>query len=141
MTHPTTGWLSSPFGDRVNPMGGSEKSFHSGLDIAATRGTPVHATGRGTVVYAGWNSGSGRAVKVRHGFGFTTAYNHLSRIEVEEGETVNRGDIVGRVGNTGWSTGNHLHYEVQIWKQPVDPLPYLVESFGPARVSLRGSGR
>jgi murein DD-endopeptidase MepM/ murein hydrolase activator NlpD len=117
--------LTDRFGYRPDPFGEGYQ-FHSGLDLATAYGAPVVATGAGTVTYAGWLSGGyGYTVLIDHGYGFTTMYAHLSAIDVAYGEEVNRGDVVGRVGNSGRSTGPHLHYEVHLWGGPVDPAKYI----------------
>jgi murein DD-endopeptidase MepM/ murein hydrolase activator NlpD len=97
------------------------------VDIAAAPGQPVRASADGIVVEAGEVNGLGRAVYVAHGFGVTTRYGHMSRIDVRPGQRVKRGDIVGRVGNTGRSTGYHLHYEVRVDGDPVNPLAYILD--------------
>lgn len=108
--------------DRFGPRG---DRFHAGLDIIASRGTPVHAARGGVVVYAGRNDGFGKLVEVRHEQGVSTLYAHLSRIGVSLGEHVERGEVVGRVGSTGNSSGPHLHFEVRIRGAAVDPLTVL----------------
>lgn len=115
---PTTGRLSSPFGMRWGKM-------HSGIDIASGYGNPVWAAGPGRVIRAGWNGGYGREVEISHGSGVITRYAHLSSIGVQEGQTVNRGQFIGRVGASGNATGPHLHFEVLINGVPRDPLKYL----------------
>ncbi|HEX8097169.1 MAG TPA: M23 family metallopeptidase, partial [Pyrinomonadaceae bacterium] len=122
---PVRGNLTDGFGGRYNPFGGYSTEFHAGQDIATASGTPVAATADGKVIFAGWQNGYGQVVVVDHGGGLTTRYGHLSRIEAGEGRTVSRGEILGRVGSTGRSTGPHLHYEVRINDDPVNPLRYL----------------
>lgn len=122
---PVLGELNDRFGGRRNPFGDSSSEFHTGLDIGATPGTPVMAAASGTVIFAGWRSGYGQLVEVDHGNGLTTRYGHLSRIGVAAGQTLSRGETVGSVGSTGRSTGPHLHYEVRIYDQPVNPKRYL----------------
>jgi murein DD-endopeptidase MepM/ murein hydrolase activator NlpD len=99
--------------------------MHTGIDIGAGYGAPVHAAAGGTVAIAGPISGYGNAIVVDHGNGLATLYGHLSRFAVRRGAHVDVGQIVGAVGNTGNSTGPHLHFEVRINGTPVDPLPYL----------------
>jgi murein DD-endopeptidase MepM/ murein hydrolase activator NlpD len=121
---PVRGWVTSRFGYRSSPEGTGSK-MHGGIDIAAPRGTPVIASGSGNVVFAGYHSGYGNLVVVDHGYGITTRHAHLSRLHVKVGQRVQRGDLLGRVGNTGRSTGPHLHFEV--WKDgvPTNPANYL----------------
>ncbi|HDS30195.1 MAG TPA: M23 family metallopeptidase, partial [Firmicutes bacterium] len=91
----------------------------------APGGTPIHASGSGIVAYAGWKSGYGWTVILDHGSGLATLYAHCSSLIVNTGETVSRGQVIARVGSTGLSTGNHLHFEVRINGEPVDPVPYI----------------
>ena len=121
---PTEGEATDGFGVRGNPFGGGSE-FHSGLDIAAPRGTPVVAAADGKVVQAGWQNGYGQVVVLDHGNGLTTRYGHLSKIEVFAGQELKRGEELGEVGSTGRSTGPHLHYEVRIGELPVSPRRYL----------------
>ena len=122
---PVEGRLTDSFGGRHNPFGGYSSEFHAGQDIATLVGTPVAVTGSGTVIFAGWQNGYGQLVVVDHGGGLTTRYGHLSHIDAVLGQNISRGEQVGRVGSTGRSTGPHLHYEVRIDDEPVDPRPYL----------------
>jgi murein DD-endopeptidase MepM/ murein hydrolase activator NlpD len=128
---PVDGKLESGFGGRRNPFGGSFFEFHAGQDIVAAPGTPVVAGAKGTVTFVGWQHGYGRLVVVDHGGGLTTRYGHLSEFDVTMGQEVARGDFIGRVGSTGRSTGPHLHYEIRINDDPVDPLQYLLHSAKP----------
>jgi murein DD-endopeptidase MepM/ murein hydrolase activator NlpD len=121
---PAEGKLSSGFGWRRNPFGRTWK-FHSGLDIAAKRGTPIYAPARGTVSSVSYNSGYGRMLEIDHGFGITTVYAHCNSIRVKQGATVKQGDFVATIGNTGRTTGPHLHFEVRLDSHPVDPMDYL----------------
>ena len=98
--------------------------FHEGLDYSADIGTPVYATGDGTVELAGWNKGYGNSMDISHGCNYLTRYAHLSEILVRQGQKVRRGDMIGKVGNTGESTGPHLHYEVRLHGQPQNPVNY-----------------
>ena len=123
---PVLGKLESAFGGRRNPFGGGSYEFHTGQDIDAPLGAPVIAGATGNVSFVGWQNGYGQLVIIDHGDGLTTRYGHLSFIAVSLGATVKRGEIVGKVGSTGRSTGPHLHYEVRINDQPVDPLQYLL---------------
>jgi murein DD-endopeptidase MepM/ murein hydrolase activator NlpD len=126
------GEATDSFGGRRNPFGGGSSEFHSGQDISAERGTPVYAAGIATVKFAGTQSGYGQIIILDHGAGLTTRYGHLSKIEVEAGQELARGTQIGRVGSTGRSTGPHLHYEVRINEEPVNPRAYLPT---PARAS------
>jgi murein DD-endopeptidase MepM/ murein hydrolase activator NlpD len=113
---------------RRNPFGGSSFEFHSGQDIDAASGDPVVAGASGKVTFVGWQNGYGQLVVIDHGAGLTTRYGHLSHIDVAAGQTVERSQFIGRVGSTGRSTGPHLHYEIRINDQPVNPLQYLLTS-------------
>ena len=116
------GSISSDYGTRMKPMGGSGQDWHPGLDIAVDYGTPIYASAAGTVDTAGWVSGYGRYVRIQHAHGYTTAYGHMSGIAVAPGQQVRKGEIIGFAGSTGYSTGPHLHFEVQVDGQTVDPL-------------------
>lgn len=128
---PVDGQLESGFGGRRNPFGGNSYEFHSGQDIDAEYGSPVIAGASGKVDFAGWQNGYGQLVVIDHGGGLTTRYGHLSHIDVTLGQVVERAQFLGRVGSTGRSTGPHLHYEVRINDEPVNPLQYLLSSFKP----------
>jgi murein DD-endopeptidase MepM/ murein hydrolase activator NlpD len=125
---PIVGKLESGFGGRRNPFGGSGYEFHSGQDIDAQTGDPVVAGASGKVTFTGWQNGYGQLIVIDHGGGLTTRYGHLSHIDIEQGQTVERGQFIGRVGSTGRSTGPHLHYEIRINDEPVNPLQYLLTS-------------
>lgn len=125
---PVSGKLEGGFGGRRNPFGGPGYEFHSGQDIEAAFGTPVVAGASGRVSFAGWQHGYGQLVIVDHGGDLSTRYGHLSHIDVQVGQTVSRGQRLGQVGSTGRSTGPHLHYEVRIKDEPVNPLQYLMTS-------------
>lgn len=116
--------VSSNFGPRRDPFIG-RLAQHSGIDFRAPTGAPILAAGAGTVVNAGWNGGYGRMVEIDHGRGLTTRYAHMSRIAVQEGDRVEKGAVLGRVGSTGRSTGPHLHFEVRRSGDAVDPRPFL----------------
>jgi murein DD-endopeptidase MepM/ murein hydrolase activator NlpD len=122
---PVFGRLESGVGGRRNPFGGRGFEYHEGQDIDALYGTPVQAAASGKVTIAGWQRGYGNVVYVDHGSGLSTRYGHMSEIDVTVGQTVTQGQRIGLVGSTGRSTGPHLHYEVRINNQPVDPKPYL----------------
>ena len=125
---PVVGKLESGFGGRRNPFGGNSYEFHSGQDIEAGWGDSVIAGASGTVTFVGWQNGYGQLVVIDHGGGLTTRYGHLSHIDVAQSQRVVRGQFIGRVGSTGRSTGPHLHYEVRINDEPVNPLQYLLTS-------------
>jgi murein DD-endopeptidase MepM/ murein hydrolase activator NlpD len=125
---PVVGKLESGFGGRRNPFGGSSYEFHSGQDIDAATGDPVVAGASGKVTFVGWQNGYGQLIVIDHGGGLTTRYGHLSHIDVSQGQWIERSQFIGRVGSTGRSTGPHLHYEIRINDEPVDPLQYLVTS-------------
>lgn len=122
---PVEGTLESGFGGRRNPFGGSSYEYHEGQDIEAEMGTPVVASASGTVTIACAQNGYGNVVYIDHGNGLSTRYGHLSHIDATVGQKITRGEVLGRVGSTGRSTGPHLHYEVRINNQPVSPRPYL----------------
>jgi murein DD-endopeptidase MepM/ murein hydrolase activator NlpD len=119
------GALEGGMGGRRNPFTGRGWEYHEGQDIDAAYGTPVEAAASGRVIIAGRQRGYGNVVYLDHGAGLTTRYGHLSQIDVTVGQTVTRGQTIGLVGSTGRSTGPHLHYEVRINNQPVDPKRYL----------------
>lgn len=122
---PVEGWITSEFGYRKSPFTG-ERDFHSGLDIANKLGTGVTTTANGKVSYAGRKMYYGNLVIVDHGYGKVTKYGHLERILVKQGQKVNRGEVIALLGNTGQSTGPHVHYEVLINGTPVNPLKYIL---------------
>ncbi len=99
--------------------------MHEGTDFASSYGTPIYATADGVVSYAGWLAGYGRLVKIQHEFGIETRYAHQSKILVKVGQRVSRGDHIGDMGNSGRSTGTHLHYEVRVGDKPVNPMTYI----------------
>jgi murein DD-endopeptidase MepM/ murein hydrolase activator NlpD len=121
---PTSGRITSPFGNRRHPITGG-RDFHTGIDIANSTGTPIYATAHGTVAIASYKGGWGNLVVIEHGYGFTTYYAHLSRIVVRPNQEVSRGQLIGYMGSTGSSTGPHLHYEVRVRGNPVNPRPYM----------------
>jgi murein DD-endopeptidase MepM/ murein hydrolase activator NlpD len=125
---PIVGKLESGFGGRRNPFGGSSYEFHSGQDIDAAYGDPVVAGASGKVTFVGSQNGYGQLIVIDHGGGLTSRYGHLSQIDVAEGQMVERAQFIGRVGSSGRSTGPHLHYEIRINDEPVDPLQYLLTS-------------
>jgi len=115
---------TSAFGTRVDPFIGS-LAMHAGIDFRAPTGTPIKAIAAGRVITAGTQGGYGRMVEIDHGFGLTTRYAHMSAIDVSEGETVRKGEVIGAVGSTGRSTGPHLHYEVRIDDDATDPMRFV----------------
>jgi murein DD-endopeptidase MepM/ murein hydrolase activator NlpD len=117
--------FTSGFGVRADPFHAGA-AMHPGIDLAGSYGTPIYATADGTVVRAGWNNGGyGNMVEIDHGRGITTRYGHMSAVLVHAGDHVTRGEQIGRMGSTGRSTGNHLHYEVRIDGRPVNPIPFM----------------
>lgn len=120
---PASHTISSPFGYRVHPIFGTSK-FHSGLDISAPSGTPIVAADSGTVVTAVYSSSYGNYVAISHGNGNSTLYAHMSRLAVSSGQSVSKGQVIGYVGSTGWSTGPHCHFEIRVGGQLVNPASY-----------------
>ncbi len=114
--------ITSPFGGRINPFNRYRVDWHPGIDIANTYGAPVYASASGKVTTAGWNGGYGRYVEIEHDFGYVTAYGHMSIIAVSAGQHVEKGSIIGFVGNSGYSTGPHLHFEVIKNGKQVNPF-------------------
>ena len=121
--------INSGFGARVDPLSGRQR-YHKGLDIKAPAATPVVATADGVVAFSGWQSGYGHIVVIGHAGGIETAYAHLSRRRVEEGERVDAGQWIGDVGATGRVTAPHLHYEVRKGGTPVNPVAFLPQTHG-----------
>ncbi|QXE24302.1 peptidase M23B [Richelia sinica FACHB-800] len=124
LAYPSDAPPSSPFGWRIHPILGYRR-FHAGLDFAASYGSMIRAADSGTVIFAGWYGGYGKAVIIDHGQGITTLYGHSSELYVAEGQTVQKGQAIAAVGSTGLSTGPHLHFEVRRDGTPVDPADYL----------------
>lgn len=127
--------LTSRFGMRRHPIAGGAR-FHAGIDLAEVAGRPIYATAGGTVTTAQWVGGYGLLVTLKHGRDLETRYGHLSRVRVAVGQLVQRGEVLGFVGSTGRATGPHLHYEVRVDGEPVDPIPYI----SAARRSLSSAG-
>lgn len=123
---PSRGWITSYYGPRVSHYSKRVK-MHEGLDVGAPIGTPVIAPADGIIKVAGKNPGFGYYVEIDHGYGVETLYAHNSKLHVKKGQLVKRGDLIARVGNTGLSTGPHLHYEVRVNGTPVDPLYYILD--------------
>jgi len=121
---PVHGPVTSPFGWRIHPILGTKK-FHTGIDIGVGYGTPIHAADSGAVIYATWMSGYGNVIIIDHGRGISTLYAHQSSLAVGNGVKVSRGQTIGYVGSTGFSTGPHLHFEMRVNGTPVDPMAYL----------------
>jgi murein DD-endopeptidase MepM/ murein hydrolase activator NlpD len=125
---PVNGSISSPFGYRRNPFGRWTREFHNGIDIACSYGTPVLAVADGTVTFAGWDGYWGRRVQINHGFGVVTFCAHNSKLTVSVGDTVKKGEIIAYSGNSGRSTGSHVHYTAYVNGQLVDPLVFTTYS-------------
>ena len=121
---PVSGEITSPYGYRVHPIYGTT-IYHSGIDIGVDEGTPVHAADGGVVVWSGWMGGYGYAVVIDHGNGLSTLYGHNSELAVDEGQSVAKGQVISYAGSTGNSTGPHVHFEVRVNGDPVDPMGYL----------------
>jgi murein DD-endopeptidase MepM/ murein hydrolase activator NlpD len=120
-----SGKINNEFGFRRNPFGGRTYEFHNGMDIDGERGDAVVAPAGGTVTKAGWQGGYGNMVEIDHGNGLVTRYGHMSKVEVEVGNGVSRGVLLGYVGSTGRSTGPHLHYELRLGDRPINPRRFL----------------
>jgi murein DD-endopeptidase MepM/ murein hydrolase activator NlpD len=131
--------LTSSFGMRTHPVLGGRRQ-HNGVDLAAPRGTPVYATADGRVGMAQWFSSYGNYVQIEHGGQLQTRFGHLSSYTVTEGEMVRKGQLIGYVGSTGRSTGPHLHYEVRVAGEAVDPTPYMSEQFAGVEQGEGGRG-
>ncbi len=123
---PSRGWFTSRFGYRIDPFTG-KPTMHAGLDIAAPPGTPVYAPADGIISYIGYESGYGKIVSIDHGYGVVTRFAHNSRVFVEQGQKVSRRDVISAIGNTGRSSGPHVHYEVRVNGVPVDPENYVLD--------------
>ncbi len=123
---PARGAIGSRFGYRVDPINGRQK-MHAGVDIAASPGSPVRSPADGVVSFAGWDDFYGKLVSIDHGYGVLTRYAHNSQIYVQVGQKVSKFDVISAVGNTGRSTGPHLHYEVRVNGIPVNPINYILD--------------
>jgi murein DD-endopeptidase MepM/ murein hydrolase activator NlpD len=121
---PAKGWISSRFGYRASPFT-NEREFHKGIDIAARAGSPVVAPGDAIVSGVDWDPGYGRILTLKHGYGVVTRYGHLKKILVKKGQYVKRGQTIALMGNSGRSTGPHLHYEVHLNSVPMNPIKYI----------------
>ncbi len=122
---PAQGWITSHFDYRQSPFTG-RREFHKGIDIANRHGTPIVATADGVVSFSGENGALGQVVIIDHGYGIVTRYAHLEKGLKKRGERVRRGDVVALMGNSGRSTGPHLHYEVRLNGVPVNPEKYIL---------------
>jgi len=122
---PTEGWMSSGFGYRVSPFTGL-REFHKGIDIAGRKLTEIIATADGVVTFSGKNGLYGNMIKIDHGHGMVTRYGHIHKVLKKQGEAVKRGDVIALMGNTGRSTGSHLHYEILLNGLPVNPKKYIL---------------
>ena len=123
--------MASGYGMRIHPIYKTAK-MHSGMDFTAPVGTEIHATGNGTVITVGFGDrGYGNHVILNHGFSYQTLYGHMSKIVVRPGQKLNRGDLIGYVGNSGTSTGPHLHYEVHKNRNPVNPINFYYNDLTP----------
>ena len=123
---PTKGYISSPYTWRDDPFTG-KWTFHHGIDIATSQGNPVYATADGTVIQARTDKIGGKTIKIKHLFGYTTVYCHLSKFLVKVGQKVRRSETIGLVGSTGKAKGPHVHYEVHLNGKAVNPYNYLLE--------------
>jgi len=117
--------ITAGYGTRKNPFTNRGSEFHQGIDFAGEIGTPIKATGDSVVIFSGWQSGYGNVIILSHGYGFTTLYGHNSKLLVEKGDKVKKGQIISKMGSTGRSTGPHLHYEVRLNGKVVNPTAYL----------------
>ncbi len=123
--YPVAAAITCSFGNRKNPFTSRGSEFHRGIDFGAPYGATVSATGDGVVLFSGWHAGYGRVVILSHGYGLTTLYAHNSKLLVKQGDKVKKGSPISKVGNTGRSTGTHLHYEVKLNGKNVNPAKYL----------------
>jgi murein DD-endopeptidase MepM/ murein hydrolase activator NlpD len=129
-THLPTEWahlgkINNEFGFRRNPFGGRAYEFHPGMDIDGERGDQVTASADGTIIKAGYTGGYGNMVEIDHGNGLVTRYGHMSKLDVQVGEAVTRGNLIGEIGSTGRSTGPHLHFELRYKDKPINPRHFL----------------
>ena len=124
MIYPVNGPVTSQFGYRVHPIAGTTR-LHTGMDFGVGYGVPILAADNGVVIHSGWYGGYGNTVILDHGGGFTTLYAHASSLAVNVGQTVKQGQMVSRVGSTGYSTGPHLHFELRYHGNPINPLSRL----------------
>ena len=125
MGYPRLSSITSAFGYRSDPFDGESAELHPGVDFRGATGDPVHVTADGNVVFTGRKGGYGNCIIIQHKNDFQTLYGHLSHIDVKEGQSVKTGDVIGKVGSTGRSTGSHLHYEVRKSGKPINPVKFL----------------
>jgi Peptidase family M23 len=125
MGYPRLSSITSVFGYRSDPFDSDHAEYHPGIDFKGQQGDPVKTTANGKVIFTGWKGGYGNCIIVKHINDFETLYGHLSHINVREGQTVTTGDVIGKVGSTGHSTGAHLHYEVRKNGKPINPVKFL----------------
>lgn len=123
---PVNGWITSYFGHRMSPLSGRKK-MHEGIDIGAPTGMSIHSPADGIVTFAGSKPGFGYLIQVSHGYGLETIYAHAASLVAKAGQKINRGDTIAKIGNTGRSTGPHVHYEVRVNGTPVDPLYFVLQ--------------
>lgn len=123
---PVNGRITSKFGYRMHPIS-KKKQFHKGIDIANKMNTDIKVAGSGIVTFAGWNGGYGNVLKVYHGYGYHSVYAHNNKLLVKVGDRVNKGDVIAKLGNSGKSTGPHVHFEVHYQNQQINPLGILKE--------------
>jgi murein DD-endopeptidase MepM/ murein hydrolase activator NlpD len=135
---PVTGWISSRFGYRTSPFTGS-REMHKGVDIAAIKGSSIITTADGIITFAGSKGLLGNAIVVDHGHGISTRYAHCYKLLKKSGDVVKRGDLIARVGNTGRSTGPHLHYEVRVNNIQVNPERYILDFHAGSKKKSSGS--
>ena len=122
--------MASGYGWRVDPVYHIRR-FHEGMDFSAPIGTDIYATGNGVVTFSGWRQGYGETIEIDHGFGYSTRYAHCHKLFARVGKKVKRGDVIALVGNTGKSTGPHVHYEVHYNGRPIDPRNYYFYDLSP----------
>ena len=127
--------VTSSFGYRMHPIYKTPK-FHAGMDFTGTIGTPIYATGNGVVIESKFDKGYGRHVVIDHGFSYKTLYAHMDKILAKKGQKIKRGDVIGYLGNTGLSTGPHLHYEVRKNNKPIDPINFYFNDLTPDEFEL-----
>jgi len=123
--------MASGYGWRIDPVYHTRR-FHEGMDFTSPIGTPIYATAKGRIISSGWKQGYGNCIEIDHGFGYLTLYGHMSAFKMHAGQTVKRGDVIGLVGNTGKSTGPHLHYEVHYKGEIMNPQNYYFMDLSPA---------
>ncbi|MCL2334445.1 MAG: M23 family metallopeptidase [Endomicrobia bacterium] len=125
---PCEGTITSPYGFRFNPFF-QNRDFHSGIDIANARNTPIYSTANGRVIFSGWQSGYGNIVVIDNGYNYMTEYGHLEKRLVQTGTYVTRGQLIAKMGSSGSATGTHVHYEIHYKNKTVNPATYLTDHF------------